>query len=368
MAHYTLKNLKHGKPIPNRVDVVVVGAGMSGLYSTWRLLEDNPNLNIVILEKSNRTGGRLNSDLVHFENGETVKEEEGGMRFTFDGMDDLMSLFLLLDIDREIVPFPMNSGGNNRLYFRGSSFTNADAASSDYMIWRELYDLEPAEQGVNPKNIINTVFNRILDVNPDFKERPEVRTPDFWQKFRLECKWNGVGLNEWTLWDLFISMGYSNECVTLLYRLLGFNGTFLSQMNAGVAYQLLEDFPSEPDFKTLENGFSTLPNALVDKVGHDRIFLKTDVTGIDQTQGESAYTLSYDSVDNSGRPISGTLQADKIILGLPRLAMEKLFIRSNAFNRLPREQAANLWDTLQTTTNQALLKINLYYDKSLVGQ
>ncbi len=367
MAHYTLSNLKHGKSLPNHVDVVVVGAGMSGLYSTWRLLQENPNLNIVVLDRSNRTGGRLDSDLVHFKGGETVKEEEGGMRFTFDGMDDLMSLFLLLDIDKDIVPFPMNSGGNNRLYFRGTAFTNQDAANSDFLVWSELYDLESSEQGVNPKNIINTVFNRILDVNPDFKERPEVRSPSFWQKFRLECQWNGTALNDWTLWDLFSSMGYSNECVTLLYRLLGFNGTFLSQMNAGVAYQLLEDFPSEPDFKTLENGFSTLPNALVDKVGMDHIFLKTDVTGLDSSDNGNSYNVNYTSVDNSGNPISGTLKANKVILGLPRLALEKLFIRSNAFNTLPRETSETIWNTLQTTTNQALLKINLYYDKAWWG-
>jgi hypothetical protein len=31
---------------------------------------------------------------------ETVKEEEGGMRFTFDLMDDLMPLLLIFGLDR----------------------------------------------------------------------------------------------------------------------------------------------------------------------------------------------------------------------------------------------------------------------------
>ena len=74
---------------------------------------------------------------------------------------------------------------------------------------------------------------------------------------------------------------YSNEAITMLYRVLGFNGTFLSEMNAGEAFQLLEDFPSDPGFKTLSNGFSTLPNALVDQVGMDRIFLETRVDRIE---------------------------------------------------------------------------------------
>ena len=367
MTHYTLKQLLHDKKIPQTAEIIVIGAGMAGLYTTWRILEEYPNQEIFIFDKLDRTGGRLDSDLVKFENGEAVKEEEGGMRFTFENMDDLMSLLLILGIDDQVVPFPMNSGGNNRLYFRGESFTNSDAQEDNYSIWEKLYNLEAAERGINPKTIIDTVFNRILDVNPDFKERPKIRTPEFWQKFRLECQWKGVKLKDWTLWNLLGDMGYSNESITLLYKLLGFNGTFLSQMNVGAAYQLLEDFPSDPQFKTLENGFSTLPNALVDKIGKERIFLKTHLESIDKTKGEEYYTLKYTTVDKSGNPITDTVRAKKVILCLPRLALEKLFINSNALNKLSGDESKKLWNTLQTTTNQALLKINLYYEKAWWG-
>lgn len=367
MTHYTLKQLLHDKKIPQTAEIIVIGAGMAGLYTTWRILEEYPNQEIFIFDKLDRTGGRLDSDLVKFENGEAVKEEEGGMRFTFENMDDLMSLLLILGIDDQVVPFPMNSGGNNRLYFRGKSFTNSDAKEDNYSIWEKLYNLEAAERGINPKTIIDTVFNRILDVNPDFKERPKIRTPEFWQKFRLECQWKGVKLKDWTLWNLLGDMGYSNESITLLYKLLGFNGTFLSQMNVGAAYQLLEDFPSDPQFKTLENGFSTLPNALVDKIGKERIFLKTHLESIDKTKGEEYYTLKYTTVDKSGNPITDTVRAKKVILCLPRLALEKLFINSNALNKLSGDESKKLWNTLQTTTNQALLKINLYYEKAWWG-
>ena len=381
MPHLTFKEIEaaHKEAIPQESDIVVVGAGMSGLYVTWRILQENRDRRILIIDRLDRTGGRLDSDLIRFDDGETVKEEEGGMRFTFNTMDNLMALFLLLKDDsghsiaEQIVPFPMSSGGNNRLYFRGHSFTNKDANVNNYDIWTDLYNLDAAEQGINPKTIIDTVFNRILDVNPDFKERPDNRTPEFWQKFRLECKWKGVLLKDWSLWDLFMEMGYSNECVTLLYRLLGFNGTFLSQMNAGEAYQLLEDFPSEPDFKTLEDGFSTLPNALVEEIGKDKIFLRTNLESIQELEDESKraegyqYSLEYTDYGTDGTPKQGTVLAKKVILGLPRLALEKLFVKSNALNKLGNSNANKLWDTLQTTTNQPLLKINLYYDKAWWG-
>lgn len=368
MPHLSCSDFKHKGSIPQSVDVLIVGAGMSGLYAAWRILQKEPTTKVTIVDRLNRTGGRLDSDLIEFQGGQTVKEEEGGMRFTFDSMDDLMSLFLILGIDDQIVPFPMNSGGNNRLYFRGNAFTNADSQNGNFEIWEELYNLEPSESGINPSSIIDTVFNRILSVNPQFKERPDNRSPEFWQKFRLDCQWNGVALNDWTLWDLLMDMGYSNECVTLLYRLLGFNGTFLSQMNAGVAYQLLEDFPEDPQFRTLQEGFSTLPNALVEAIGRERIFLNTTIQSIEKAEGsKGSYTAKYVTVDGDGEASKGEVTAKKVILGLPRLALEKLFIKSNALNRLEDEKSRKLWDTLQTTTNQALLKVNLYYDKAWWG-
>ncbi len=364
MAHLTRADLKAQPEVPSEADVAVVGAGMSGLYVTWRLLRENPDLRICVLDKLDRTGGRLDSDVVHFPDAD-VKEEEGGMRFTFDTMDDLMTLFLMLGIDDQIVPFPMSSGGNNRLYFRGRAFTNAESASNGFAIWRELYDLEPAESGVNPKSIIDTVFNRILAENPSFTRRPDPRTPEFWQAFRLECCWGGVSLKDWTLWGLLDAMGYSAESITLLYRLLGFNGTFLSEMNAGEAFQLLEDFPAEPQFKTLEDGFSTLPNALVREIGGGHIFLDTTVDRI-EVADDGGYALRWTTRDGES-VTTGTVSAPRVVLGLPRLALEELFISSDALNRVDGRRADDLWNTLHTTTDQALLKVNLYYRKAWWG-
>ncbi|CAH9065070.1 hypothetical protein PSECIP111854_03600 [Pseudoalteromonas sp. CIP111854] len=371
MTHCKLGSEIKCKTIPERVEVAIVGAGMSGLYSAWRLNNEKNISDLAILERSNRTGGRLDSDLINFHNQKkgpdqpdiiTVKEEQGGMRFLFDSMDDLMALFLELDLQDEIVPFPMNSGGNNRLYFRGESFSVNDAAKDDFAIWSELYNLDQPEQGMNPTEIVNVVFNRILQANPQFNDRPKVKGPQFWQNFRLECKWNDKGLNEWSLWDLFSDMGYSQECITMLYRALGFNGTFLSKMNAGVAYQLLEDFPADAKFRTFKDGFSTLPNALVEKIGEERIHLQTEIEAIDYDAKCKEYSLKYTRTDVNGSVTSGTIRAEKVILGLPRQALERLFIGSNAFNSLPKDESQKIWNTLQTATNQPLLKINLYYD------
>ncbi len=368
MPHFS-HNATYKTAIPVSADVVVVGAGMAGLFASWRLLNETNCQNLVIIDGANRTGGRLDSDLVHFANGNTVKEEEGGMRFTFEYMDNLMALFCKLGIAKDIVPFPMNSGGNNRRYFRGESFNVSDSEADNHAIWSELYNLKTSEKGINPSAMIDTVYNRILAANPEFTKKWDINklTPEYWQALRLDCYWQGTGLNQWSLWNIFMDMGYSNESVTLLYRLTGFNGTFLSRMNAGEAFQLLKDFPADPQFKTLKEGFSTLPNALVDQIGREKIFLKTRLENIeinDDVNAGKKYKLFYRQTDHQGKTTDSVIEANKIILAMPRLALEKLFVKANIFNRLEEDESCSLWDTLSTSTNQPLLKINLYYDKA----
>ena len=354
---------------------------MAGLYTAWRLINEKgyKREDVVILEKLNRTGGRLDSDLIKFKD-ITVKEEEGGMRFTFDSMDNLMSLFMTLPtanengkpnpdkdiIARQIVPFPMNSGGNNKLYFRGVPFVQKDA--SNY--WPQLYNLTDQEMDLSPSQIVNTVYNQILAANPDFTAKyptaQDRKGPDYWQDFRINCQWEGILMKDWSLWNLFAKMGYSNEAIKMVYQSSGFNGTFLSQMNGGVAYQLLKEFPANPQFRTLSEGFSTLPNALVAQIGQDSIFLNTTVTGLNASG--TGYDLNYTITNEKGKEEStGSIYADKVVLALPRLALETLFIRSNAFNILSKSESDKLWDTLQSASNQPLLKINLYYSNAWWG-
>ncbi|HWT03911.1 MAG TPA: NAD(P)-binding protein [Pyrinomonadaceae bacterium] len=42
-----------------RIDIAIVGAGVSGVYSAWRLKQSDPSLKVVLFEGSRRIGGRL---------------------------------------------------------------------------------------------------------------------------------------------------------------------------------------------------------------------------------------------------------------------------------------------------------------------
>jgi protoporphyrinogen oxidase len=61
-----------------RIDIAIVGGGVSGVYSAWRLQRANPNRKIVVFEGSEDVGGRLLS--VRPPDISNMVAELGGMR------------------------------------------------------------------------------------------------------------------------------------------------------------------------------------------------------------------------------------------------------------------------------------------------
>lgn len=497
-------------------DTIIVGAGVAGLYAAYKIAKAKPSEKILIVEQSKRTGGRLDTDLFYIKEN-VIKEEEGGMRFTFEDMPQLMNLFVELKLDKHIVPFPMHLDENNRRLFRGRTFSAKESRRNKYKVWSDLYGLKNEEKGIDPSSIIpNMVYHKIrgtdenlvsdivlsileiwhknylkdtndlviikaenlkqmfpvlckekksskileiLNVIKQFEDtKVTVTAPVIWQFFRLNFKWKGIELYKWTLWSLLADMGYSKECIEMMARVSGFNGCYYSTMNAGEAFQLLMEFPAEPDFKSLRYGFSQLTNALVDELNkkneEDRLYnvdilLDTRVEKfelgkvnisipkkssfenyidskiesiqsrwkgyiVDESKSGSNFLneIKDTNVDNFDVKRSEYLQNEvtklinnkkykdsavltlndlkeleeyyktyiedckittigfqNLILALPRVALEKLInasdlnqfrIKDNTF----KIDENHLWNNLESTTNQPLAKINLYYENA----
>ncbi len=366
-----------GESIPDHADLVIVGAGIAGLYCAWRYLEKNPGGRVVVLERLNRPGGRLQTDLIELDapggHPVVVRDEEGGMRFNYY-MAELMALFHSLDLCDQIVPFPM-ARENNRYLFRGHGFTYEESFENP-QVWSQLFRLAPEEQNRLPVNLLAEAYHRVLQANGT--EPPEHPTPEFWQKLRMEFTWTDTPLYRWQLWGLLRDMGYSQECCTLLAQTLGFEGPFWSTMNAGEAFQLMEDFPQNPTYFTFEKGYSTLIDAIVRRIERQegRIFVSTNVDAIVEHEGggfEAQLTQPPEYASASPSVPGGTkvtIRAPRIILAVARGALETLFATSPVLNRRhsedkhKQERANQLWNDLQTTTEQRLLKINLYFERS----
>jgi hypothetical protein len=83
-------------------DVVIVGGGIAGLYSAYRLLQKNPNTKLLLIEKQSDLGGR-----VFTYRDETMTVEAGAGRFA-KSHTYLWKLLRELDLETKAVPI---SGG-----------------------------------------------------------------------------------------------------------------------------------------------------------------------------------------------------------------------------------------------------------------
>ncbi len=355
------------------VDIAIIGAGISGLYCAWRLLEADPSRTIVIIERLNRTGGRLDTDIIDFGDGVEVREEEGGMRFNYD-MSELMNLNMAMGLCDKIVKFPMGSDKDtNRYLLRGHSFTLAEAITSKHMIWSQIYDLKQEETGLSPTDLITIAFKNILYANGLTSQEGE--PPEFWTDFREKVSWKGKSMNQWQLWGLLRDMNYSEECIEMLTETIGFSGPFKSMANAGDALQILADFPKDPEYFTFERGFSTLPNAVAGRLENDHgdhinILLSTNVDSITE-DGQFVLSVTKAPEKWNAAPViedgmTKTIRAEQLIVAVATKGMEDLFVRSPVLRSSP--DAKKLWDNIHAALGMKLMKINLYFDSPWWGK
>lgn len=351
---------KAGRP-PASADIVVVGAGAAGLYCAYRLLKEQPGRSVVVLERLDRVGGRLDTDLVKIKDLDgrevEVKEEEGGMRFN-QSMTELLALLRDLDMLAQVTPF--GSGDDNNYYnVRGRSFTVGESKADNNAVWSQLYDLLPGERHKSPGDIVMAVFRDLVVQNGE--SVPANPTPEFWQRFRLDFKHRGVPLNEWGLWALYRSYGLSQECISMLADSAGFTAIFFALVSAGSAYQLLEEFPADPQFYTLRRGYESLTLELQRRIDamqkSSSVFLSSEVTSMDSKGGR--FTVSA----RRGRE-QVSVSCSQVVLALPAAAMQRLQAASPALNAEKNPHAGELERDIGSVVGLQLCKVNLYYNQA----
>ena len=337
----------------NQADIVVVGGGMAGLYFTWRMLRHKPATKIVILEMLDRTGGRLDTDLVLID-GKLVKNEEGGMRFV-DTMKNLMWLLGALGRTGDIMKFSMGDR-NNIYYLRGRRFTFGQM-NDDANLWSTVYNLRAGEKGRQPNEILQAVFESVLKQNGVDPKTSYPQTPEEWQHARLEYTYRGIPLYRWGFWALLVDCGLSQECLQMIEDSMGFLAFYDQKVNAGIGFQTMGDFDKLPKYKTLKPGYETLSDALAReiKARGGRILLGHHVDSFDVDATDPA---ALDVHAHIGVGYKTTFNCAQLVLALPSLPLELLapscpLLRDNA----------GLMADIRSVTTMPLTKINLYFEK-----
>lgn len=310
------------------LDVAVVGGGVSGAYSAWRLQEaQGATSKIALFEYSDRIGGRLYTitmpGLPH------VKAEVGGMRYIPD--QHIMVASLVEHLQLPTKDFPMGApapvGSNcNLFYLRGKHLRLHELADPA----KVPYNLAWSERGLGPTNLQVQVMNNVY---------PGLANLSLCDQMRIKVF--GKPLYTYGFWDLMYRV-LSNEGYQFMKDAGGYDANVA---NANAVTQLpATEYSDDTKFLTLENGYDELPKTLVDQFqampggipDKQRVRKNHRLAEIVIGSGEYRYTLIFEptvtigcktAVDKKGDKI--TVRAKKLILAMPRRSLE--LIKSTFF-------------------------------------
>lgn len=303
-------------------DVAVIGAGMSGLYTAWRMASEwraspklaklaaarpNGQLRICIIESSNRIGGRLDSriiaDMVN------VPAELGGMRYT---PGHLIVCQLVKQFALACEPFPMTK--SSQFCMRGARFSEAGVIKGNQV---PPYNLEPAELQQTPNQLFNFAIKRACGYQEKWSDAN-------WQWVKENGTFSDAVYKQMPFYDIgFWNLLYrtlSNEGYDYVWDGGGYNSNTINWNAAEAMPYMLTDFSVTPKFSRLVGGYHKLPVALTQAVLNLGVPIigNVRVVRFDTTAGVTC--CQVERTDGSG--IKGSFTTQVLVLAMPRRSLE----------------------------------------------
>lgn len=305
------------------LDVAVVGGGVSGTYSAWRLQhEQGEKLRIGLFEYGDRIGGRLFS--INLPGLPNVVAEVGGMRYIPGPTGHVLVDSLVKQLRLPSQKFPMGAPPpvgslNNLFYLRGKRFRYRDFKEAPHKI---PYDLAWSERGFGPEDLQVKVMNYVY---PGFDQLSLCQ--------QMQVKVFGKEIWRYGFWDLLYRV-MSNEGYQFMKDAGGYDANVA---NASAVTQLpATEYSDDTEFLTLTKGFQSLPLTLEAKFrklpgilpGAQRVQMNQRLVQISYAKDRDfPYRLHFQSTvteQGSTRDIDGSqvIKAKQIILAMPRRALE----------------------------------------------
>jgi monoamine oxidase len=319
------------------LDTAIVGAGVSGLYTAWRLLScGQPPGGIAVFEASARVGGRLFSVTMPGTTG--IAAEFGGMRF-------LSSHALITSVAAKFGlksrEFPAG-GSENILHARGKRWRAGDVAKK-----------QPVPYGLRSDELYLDQFELIVKALQQVMPALKHLEPDEWAKTKASLTLDGFPLINWGFCNL-LGRFLSDEALQFVEMGIGYSSV-VRNWNAAEALALVVEYINSPTEKTLVDGMQALPNALAAAVMHEgsTIYREHRLVSLRcplQT-GDGLHELVLATPDGPR-----TVRARRVVLALPPRSIE--LIGDCAALKAPRIAAL-----LATVTPRPLGKIFLAHEE-----
>jgi hypothetical protein len=329
------------------LDVAIVGGGVSGVYSGWRLLNcpdlvdslaeladrrPQKRLRVGLFEYSDRIGGRLLSKLLP--GAPNLPVELGGMRFLNSHLRvwNLVHRFNLATTELKVD----DPNGRNLYYLRGQHFRAADWSRPDFV---PPYKLNEGETARSPGQLLGEIALRYQSRAEEFRD------VGFWNLLQREL---------------------SREAFSLVREAVGYD-TLVNNWNAAEAIPfLLADFPADAKYFKLKQGFQSLPLTLAKQfeMAGGEIHHSHRLHRIDWNKSTQQVELLFDKSGGSNRFVIPRapsendelrVRASHTILAMPRRSIELLHPDSFIFN------SAEFQTNLRTVLPQPAFKIFAAY-------
>jgi hypothetical protein len=295
----------------SKQNVAIVGAGVSGLYTAWRLLTDKPDeYDVTVYEATAHPGGRLLSvmpdDLLKGAYTGDLRNEShcelGGMRIPV-GFDNYVKS-ILPELENQLkqrgieTSYTLDladfntSNKNNWHYLRGFVQTTDDLEGHAEQTYGEYrnggvpYRLNHNEiKSIKKSGLGGPIFDALTGGDNPVIDESEMPGPDrdrnifefvFYALQRMvEISGTDRALYEYGFSDLINSAGeyhkpydwnLSNEYWRLFSDAGGYDTVPAAWNAAAAASIILSDFSGTPSYKILKSGYRALPQALADLV------------------------------------------------------------------------------------------------------
>ncbi|AFY43922.1 NAD(P)/FAD-dependent oxidoreductase [Nostoc sp. PCC 7107] len=331
----------------NILDVAVVGGGISGVYSAWRLLTDGGKKSVTLYEADKHIGGRLLS--VKPPGIDNMVAELGGMRILPECIQPLINTlisklnFLANNSDSDIThidlyDFPVNDSpaSDNIVFTRGTSFRWSDIKNPPDNI---PYKLPETEKGKSLGEIILEAIKIILnDPEIDKCSSEEVRTKVQTATYGSQ----NLPLHQQGFWDILTQV-ISYEAYKFEQDAGGYSTT-LSNWNAADAIAwFLADFSPKATYRGFAQGYRQVVVNMAKLFTNAGGNIVCDQKLANFDWDGNVFTLKFANGD--------TVKAKALILAMPRRSLE-LISCGNKY--LSKDETSKL---IKSVTPQPAFKI-----------
>jgi monoamine oxidase len=294
------------------LDVAVIGGGVSGVYTAWRLLTEGDKRKVAVFEASSEVGGRLLSVVppeIPF-----MTAELGGMRILPAVQPRINALLYYLNKTAppggkiEMYDFPVDEP-ENISYLRGIYLRLKDFTEEPEKV---PYDLSFQEFGKTATQIVLYALDQIVPGVTDKGLTEEQR-----QEMCRNAEFAGKPLWQQGFWQVLLRV-ISGEGYQLALAAGGYDTT-LSNWNAADAIPwYLSDFGVSAKYQGFQKGFQQVPLTVQQRFEHAKpkgnVYCNAPATGFVWDAKNKLVEISFKH--------QASVRAKALILAMPRRALE----------------------------------------------